>query len=458
MRYFAVERGLKYQRFGMETERPRSEREPADAKVRRSPLTSGLVLLASISSIALRSLLTNKLRTLLTLLGIIVGVASMIAVVTIIQGLNETVSSTFSANGSTVFTLAKMPSVITSREEMIKAGRRRDVTKEDADVVARQCPDCWRTGYWSRSSELVKHGEASSDNVMVRGVTLSIFAIEDLVPEAGRLWTDSEGDAGQYVAVVGADVVKNLFGEIPPESVLGKEIRVRGAVVRIIGTVAPLGSIFGVSRDNFVMVPYQTATKIIPSRGSLIVDIQVREASRMEAAKDQVATIMRARRGKITTHLGDREETDDGFTIESADVFIGLYKDATDNIYLVTIGVSAISLIVGGIVVMNIMLVSVAERTKEIGLRMAVGARRSDILRQFLVEAIAIASAGGAIGILLGFALANLISLLIGFPVLIDVWSAGLGVGVSSLVGILSGIYPAYQASNLDPVEAMRQE
>ena len=424
----------------------------------RHRLTAMFVLLASIHSIAFRSLLANKLRTLLTLLGIIVGVASMISVVTIIQGLNETVSSTFSANGSTVFTLAKMPSVVTSREEMIKVGRRRDVTKDDADAVERHCPECWRIGYWSRSSELVKHGDTSSDNVMIRGVTRSIFAIEDLAPEAGRIWTDAEGSSGQYVAIVGADVVKNLFGGSSPGSVLGKEIRVRGAVVRIVGTIAPLGSIFGVSRDNFVMVPYQTATKIIPQKGSLIVDIQVRDASRMEIAKDQVATIMRSRRGKITTYMGDREEVDDGFSIESADVFVSLYKDATDNIYLVTIGISAISLIVGGIVVMNIMLVSVAERTKEIGLRMAVGARRGDILRQFLVEAVAIASAGGTIGIFVGFGLANLISLLIGFPVLMDLWSAALGVGVSSIVGIASGLYPAYQAANLDPVNAMRQE
>lgn len=422
-----------------------------------TPIKS-LVLVWSICRLSIRNLLTNKLRTLLTLLGIIVGVAAIISVVTIIQGLNQTVASTFSANGSTVFTLSKSPSVITSREEMLKVGKRKDITKDDADAITRSCVDCWRIGYWSRSSELVKHGEASADNVMIRGATLPTFDIEDLNPETGRTWTESEGNSGQYLAVIGADVVKNLFNNATPESVIGEEIRIRGAVVRVIGTVAPLGTIFGVSRDNFVVIPYQTALKILPTRESLIVDIQVRDSSYMERAKDQVQTMMRNRRGKITTYVGEEKEVDDGFTVESADVFIGLYKDATDNIYLVTIGVSAISLIVGGIVVMNIMLVSVAERTKEIGLRKAVGARHRDILLQFLIEAVVIASTGGAIGVLAGFGVANLISLLIGFPKLINIWSAGLGVGVSSLVGIVSGIYPAWRAAQLDPVEAMRQE
>lgn len=417
-----------------------------------------IVLLGSIWRLSIENLLTNKLRTFLTLLGIIVGVAAIISVVTIIQGLNQTVASTFSANGSTVFTLSKSPSVITSREEMIKVGKRKDITREDVDAVSRSCADCWRVGYWSRSSELIKHGDASADNVMIRGVTLPIFAIEELIPDTGRIWTQNEGEAGHYVAVIGADVVKNLFNDADPESVIGEEIRVRGSVVKMIGTLPPLGTIFGVSRDNFVIVPYETGLKIFPTRESLIVNIQVSDPSHMENAKDQVETTMRNRRGKITTYVGEEKEIDDGFTVESADVFIGLYKDATDNIYLVTIGVSAISLIVGGIVVMNIMLVSVVERTKEIGLRKAVGARHRDILGQFLIEAVVIASTGGAIGVLTGFGVANLISLLIGFPTLINIGSAVLGVGVSSLVGIVSGIYPAWQAAQLNPVDAMRRE
>jgi len=419
---------------------------------------ASLVRAWSITALAVRNLFVNKLRTFLTLLGIIVGVASMIAVVTIIQGLNETVANTFSANGSTVFSISKGPSVITSREQMLKVGKRRDVTEEDAEAVERGCPLCWRIGYSARGSEIVKYAEKTEENVTIRGITLSQFDIEDLAAETGRVWTGNEADAGHYVAVIGADIVKNVFGDAPPETVIGRQLRIRGATVRVIGIVAPLGSILGVSRDNFILVPYNTSLKILPGRGSLVINVQVQDPSQLENAKDQATAVMRARRGMIAIRTGDVEEFDEGFTVESADVFVGLYSDATSNIYLVTIGVSAISLIVGGIVVMNIMLVSVAERTKEIGLRMAVGARRSDIMRQFMTEAVVIAAAGGVIGLVLGFALANLISLLIGFPTLINLMSVVLGIGVSSVVGVISGLYPAWRAAQLNPVEAMRRE
>ncbi len=417
-----------------------------------------LTLFRSIFFLSLENLRANKLRTFLTLLGIIVGVAAVISVVTIIEGLNQSVASTFSANGSTVFTLSKNPSVITSREEMIKMNKRRDITKEDADAVARLCRSCWRIAIWARGGETVKSAYSSADNVLIRGASGAIFEIEDLPVETGRKWTENEENAGQYVAVVGADIIKNLFNSAAPESVVGQEIRVHGGVFRIIGVTAAQGTIFGASRDNFVVIPYQTARKILPSRDSLIVNIQVADPAELENAKDEVTTIMRSRRGKISLSNGDETEEDEGFTVESSDVFLSLYKDATDNIYLVTIGVSAISLVVGGIVVMNIMLVSVVERTKEIGLRKAVGARRRDILEQFLSEAVVIASIGGLIGVFAGFGLAYLISFLIGFPAFISYWSIILGVGTSSLVGIVSGIYPAWKAAALNPVEAMRKE
>lgn len=422
------------------------------------PLVKSLTLFGSIFRLSLRNLRSNKLRTFLTLLGIIVGVAAIIAVVTIIEGLNHTVANTFSANGSTVFTLSKNPSVITSREEFIKIARRRDITKEDADAVIRLCRACRRIGYSVRDSAAVKYAGTEAENVTVRGITLPSFEIEDIELEAGRSWTPHEDESGQYVVVIGADIVKNVLNDAPPESVVGKELKVRGTVFRVIGVSVSLGSIFGVSRDNFVLIPFQTAQKVFPRRESLTVNIQVAEAADMESAQDQVKTIMQSRRGRITTFAGAEREEDEGFSVESSDVFIGLYKDATDNIYLVTIGVSAISLIVGGIVVMNIMLVSVTERTKEIGLRKAVGARRRDILTQFLIEAVSLATVGGLFGVFAGFTLANLISFLIGFPYLFNVWSVILGVGVSSLVGIASGIYPAWKAAELDPVEAMRRE
>lgn len=402
--------------------------------------------------VALASLRSNKLRTALTLVGIVVGVSAVIAVVTIIKGLDQTVASTFSSQGSTVFTVAKRPLIITSREDFVKFNRRKDVTHEDGEAIARLCTSCWRTGIAANARDLIKHGDQKSEDVPVRGVTLSMFEIEDVSIEAGRAWSDSEGEAGSEVCVVGADILENLFGGAPPESVVGKEIRLSGRPFQIVGVAEKQGKIFGFSRDNFVFIPYPTYQKIFGARDSITIHIQVPEAARLEAAQDQVRAIMRNRRGKSF------KDEDDGFALESQDVFLNLYGSATSNIYIVTIGVAAISLVVGGIVVMNIMLVSVTERTKEIGIRKAVGARRVDILRQFLIEAVTVTALGGAMGVVTGFGLAYLLSFLMGFPLLLSISSAVLGVGVSSVVGIISGLWPAWRAARLDPIEALRAE
>jgi putative ABC transport system permease protein len=402
--------------------------------------------------VALASLRANKLRTLLTLVGIVVGVSAVIAVVTIIKGLDQTVAATFSSQGSTVFTLAKRPSIIKSREDFLKFNKRKDVTQDDAEAIMRLCTTCWRIGTALNGRDTVKHLDQKSENVVVRGVTLSMFDIEAVGLDAGRQWSDSEGQAARDVCVVGADVVENLFDNAPPDSVVGKEIRVAGQPFTILGVATRLGKVFGFSRDNFVFVPYKTGQKLYGARDSITIHIQTPTPDRMAEAQDQVRAIMRNRRSKTFS------DEDDGFNIETQDVFLDLYGSATSNIYLVTIGVAAVSLVVGGIVVMNIMLVSVTERTKEIGLRKAVGARRADILQQFLTEAVTVTALGGAIGVFTGFALAYLISRAIGFPLLISVWSAVLGVGVSSVVGIISGLWPAWRAARLDPIEALRAD
>lgn len=411
-----------------------------------------LSLLWEAFRVAVGSLRSNKLRTALTLVGIVVGVSAVIAVVTIIKGLDQTVASTFSSQGSTVFTVAKKPLIITSREDFIKFNRRKDVTHEDAEALARLCTACWRTGIAANARELVKHGDQKSEDVPVRGVTLSMFEIEDVSIEAGRTWSETEGQSGDEVCVVGADILENLFGSAPPDQVAGKELRLAGRPFKIVGVAEKQGKVFGFSRDNFVFIPYPTYQKLFGARDSITIHIQVPAAQRLEEAQDQVRAIMRNRRGKTF------DDEDDGFALETQDVFLNLYGSATSNIYIVTIGVAAISLVVGGIVVMNIMLVSVTERTKEIGIRKAVGARRVDILRQFLIEAVTVTAIGGAIGVLTGFGLAYLLSFLMGFPLLLSIGSAVLGVGVSSVVGIISGLWPAWRAARLDPIEALRAE
>lgn len=387
-------------------------------------------------------------------MGIIVGVTAVISVVTLIKGLDQTVAQTFSSQGSTVFTVSKNPQIIKSREEFIKANRRKDVTDEDAEAIQRLCTGCWRVGIAANAIETVKYGDQKAENVRIRGVEpITMFDIDGVTIDVGRIWTDSEGASGRDICVIGTDMLKNLFGDAPADRALGQEVRIDGRPYVVLGVLEPLGSIFGFSRDNVIYIPYSTYQKAYGARRSLVVFIQVRAAEQLEVAEDQVRTVMRNRRGRA---LG--EDGDEGFALETQDVFLNLYGAATSNIYIVTLGVAGISLVVGGIVVMNIMLVSVTERTKEIGIRKAIGARRKDILTQFLIEAVTVTAIGGAIGVVTGFGLAYVISALIGFPLLVSVTSAVLGVGVSALFGIASGLWPAWRAAKLDPIEALRAE
>jgi putative ABC transport system permease protein len=435
-----------------------------DADVWRPGATESLSVLfrirGSLSAIweafrvAVGSLRSNKLRTALTLVGIIVGVTAVIAVVTIVKGLDQTVASTFSSQGSTVFTISKMPQVITSREDFIKFNKHKDVTEDDAEAIMRLCNTCWRTGIAANKIENVKHGDQHFDGARVRAVTpLSMFEVDGVSIDVGRLWSESESESGHDVCVIGSDIVTNLFPDTQPEKVLGQDLWTGGHKYTIIGVLQALGKIFGVSRDTVIYIPYSTYRKAYSSRSSLVVFIQTETAPQLEAAEDQVRAIMRNRRGKTF-----KEDEDQGFALETQDVFLDLYNKATSNIKFVTLLVAGVSLVVGGIVVMNIMLVSVTERTKEIGIRKALGARQKDIRLQFLIEAITVTAIGGAIGVATGFGTASLISLLIGFPLLFSIWSAVGGVVISSVVGVISGLWPAWRAAKLDPIEALRSE
>lgn len=415
-------------------------------------LISSFSLFSESFRLALISLRSSKLRTLLTLLGIIVGVTSVIAVMTILSGLDQTVATAFSSQGSTVFSVAKRPLVITSREDFVKYNKRKDVTKEDADAIQRLCRNCWRVGMAANGRGLVKFGDKRSEDVNVRGLTLSMFDVENIVIQAGRPWTANEGNAGRNVCIIGTDLIENVFDGRPADDIVGEEIRVDGIPYKILGVAAPFGKVLGFSRDNFVYIPFEASEKIFGARDSITVHIQVENSSQFEEAKDEARVIMRNRRGKTAS------DEDDGASIESQDAFITIYKNATSGIYFATFGVAIISLVVGGIVVMNIMLVSVTERTREIGLRIAVGARQADILRQFLIESVMVTIVGGIIGVMTGYALAYLLSIVMGFPLLISARSAVIGVTVSFIVGLCSGLYPAWQASKLDPIEAMRNE
>jgi putative ABC transport system permease protein len=449
---------------------PSSEAGPAGYVVRRRTALPSAVRSLSVLRVAAlweaflvaaSSLRQNKLRTALTLVGIIVGVTAVIAVVTIIKGLDQTVAQTFSSQGSTVFSISKRPRVITSREDFIKYNKRKDINEDDAEAIFRLCTTCWRAGIELNDVVPAKHGSQKADSVNLRAIKpTSIFQVDGVSIDAGRFWGESEGESGHEIAVIGADIVTNLFPNHSPDQVIGQQLWAGGHVYQIVGVLQPLGKILGFSRDNVIYIPFATYKKNFGlniskgpfSQSSMVILIQTQNAQQLEATEDQVRAIMRNRRGRTF------KDEDDGFALETQDVFLNLYSSATSNIYLVTIGVAAISLVVGGIVVMNIMLVSVTERTKEIGIRKAVGARQTDIRTQFLIEAVMVTAIGGAIGVLTGFGTAWIIALLIGFPLLISIWSAVLGVGVSSIVGVISGLWPAWRASRLDPIEALRAE
>ena len=308
----------------------------------------------------------------------------------------------------------------------------------------------------------IKHESQKADNVFIRGIApMAMFDIDGVALDAGRYWTEGESESAQEVCVIGPDIVTNMFPYHSNEQVVGQYVWGGGHLYRVLGVLQPLGKFMGISRDNRIYIPFATFKKnfglnvargAFNGFGNIVVFVQTERPDQLESAQDQVRAIMRNRRGKTF------KDQDDGFALETQDVFLNLYASATSNIYLVTIGVAAISLVVGGIVVMNIMLVSVTERTKEIGIRKAVGARQKDIRIQFLIEAVVVTAIGGALGVLTGFGTAWLIALLIGFPLLISVWSAVLGVGVSSIVGVISGLWPAWRAARLDPIEALRSE
>src|SRR6185436_11994413 len=279
--------------------------------------------------VATSSLRSNKLRTALTLMGIIVGVTAVIAVVTIIKGLDRTVAQTFSSQGSTVFTISKAPQIIKSREEFVRVNKRKDVTHEDAQAITRLCNACWRVGIAANAVETVKHADQKGENVRIRGVEpLTMFDIDGVTIEAGRIWTDGEGSSGHEVCVVGPDILKNLFGGASSDRALGQELRIGGRPFTIIGVLEPLGSILGFSRDNVDYIPYGAYQKAYGARRSLIVFTQVPEAEQLEAAEDQVRTIMRNRRGHSAADVDD-----EGFSLETQDVFLNLYGSATSNIY-----------------------------------------------------------------------------------------------------------------------------
>ncbi len=397
--------------------------------------------------IALSSIRANKLRAFLTLLGVVIGVTTVIAVVSIIAGMNNYVIGTFSSWGADNFSIQKM-GLVTSMEMFIEKQKRPDVTVEEKETIERLCSLCGEVGAQVTREGRIKYGRESVDGTFIVGLTPNVLELSRLNVVRGRDFTEIDANRKTSVIILGWEVAETLFPMLDP---IGKTIRLTGREFTVIGVVEKRGTFLGESMDNFVAIPFTTYRKFYGKRQSIEIVVQAPGRELINTTQDEVRTILRSMR-----ELPPDEEDD--FDILTSDMLIDLYRSFTGSAFAVMIGISSIALIVGGIVIMNIMLVTVAERTREIGIRKAIGARRRDIRNQFIVEAVTVSGLGGVIGILLGVVIAKLVSAFSPLPASIEPWSVVAGIIISSTVGIFFGLYPAVRAARLDPIEALRSE
>jgi putative ABC transport system permease protein len=398
---------------------------------------------------ALQSLWANKLRTILTLIGVVIGVASVIMVVTLVNGAKQYVTTKLNSYGADIVTVSKMPATFLTVEEYLAFQKRRDLKVDDYEAIKEECKTCVSVGALRNSTGKVVYGTKSSTDTDIRGWTWTMPPMSNLNIVQGRSFTESEDQHSSRVAIVGYDIIDNLLGEGDP---LGKEIRVDGEPYTVIGVGERQGKTLGASQDNWVAVPLTAFIQSHGANASLVIYVNAGGGGEtIERVQDELRSLMRGRR-----HLAPG--VPDTFSIDTSATFQNILGQILNSFGAVVVAIAAISLVVGGIVIMNIMLVSVTERTREIGIRKALGARRNDIMLQFLVESATMSLLGGMIGVLGGIGVAKAITLLISFPSEVQLWSVILGLTVATAVGVFFGVYPARKAAQLDPIQALRSE
>jgi putative ABC transport system permease protein len=398
--------------------------------------------------IAVAALAAHKLRSFLTLLGVIIGVMTVISVVSIIAGLNAYIAEKVFTLSPDVYIVTQF-GIITSREQFLVAVKRKKIDWHDYDAIRQQCTRCAAVGAQENTRMTVKNGAQKLSGVRIQGGTANIGEINNVDIEAGRFFTRTEDEHAAMVAVIGSDVKDELFGKLDP---LGRTIHIAGHPARVIGLLRKQGSVLGRSQDSQLFMPLSAYQKAFGARGGL--NIFVRAAGGVpgiEKSLDQVRVLMRGRR-----KTGFR--ADDPFGVVSAEALQTLWKGISAAGFAVMIFISSISLVVGGIVITNIMLVSVIERTREIGIRRALGARKRNIQFQFLTEAILLSLGGGIVGVLLGVLVSFGISAAFPLPTRVSASLVISGLMIAVVTGVTAGFFPAMRAANLPPIDALRSE
>jgi len=400
------------------------------------------------AAIALQAIWANKLRAMLTVLGNVVAVTSIIAVVSLVQGLNANVTDAIQSGvGADAFTVQRTGIVLSDEQaERVQSNPR--VTLDDAASIRRLSPSVSLVMAQAQASTRVKYRAESLDSITIQGVTKEFNSLPTTNIERGRAITPSEFDAGRHTALLGYDAADRLFGSLDP---LGKDMQIDGVPFQVVGVCAQKGSIFGQSQDEFAVIPLEAFRHMFGVRPQLQLIVRPTDASLVRAAMDETTVALRIQRRL-------RPKQPDNFGVQSSDTVLQIYNQTTSWIFAILIGVVSLSLVVGGIVIMNIMLMVVSERTREIGLRKSLGARKSDILWQILTESITLSTFGGFVGTTLGFLVAWGISKVSPLPAIVEPWSVVLGIGMTAIVGLGFGIYPAMRAAALDPIEALRRE
>jgi putative ABC transport system permease protein len=410
---------------------------------------------ADVIAVAFTQIRENKLRSFFTLVGIIVSVTFLVAVVAIISGMNAYVSEKLAGAliGKDAFQVRRIPIQVGffDDEEWRRLQRRPRITRGDADAVIRALPEAeavsLQSGWPAPVSDVFWRSRTIAD-VTIFGVTPDYQVVQDYVFDRGQPLSEVDIRERRFVAVVGADIAEKLFENVDP---VGQSIRIRGVPFEVIGVVAKKGRILGQSFDGFVLLPLPTFEMVYGRRKTTTISVKMPSPEMIGAGMARAEEAMREVRGL-------RPGEDNNFTVETADALVAFWQNLTKVLFSVVPAIVAIGIVVGGIVIMNIMMMSVTERTHEIGVRKAMGATRRDIRRQFLTESIVLSSIGGFLGVVGGWALAMLVSSATPLPARVSLWSIMLAIALGAGVGIIFGVYPASRAAALDPIDALRAE